>query len=304
MSVQIIPYAGWQTCLRLSNAEIDLVVTAEVGPRVIRFGFAGGPNEFAEYPEQCGLTGDDQWHAYGGHRLWHSPEVRPRTTYPDNRPVEWCLEDQTLVLRAPVETTTGIQKEIRLWLDPMGNHVHVTHRLSNCGPWAVPLAAWAISVMAPGGRAIVPQETHVSHTERLLPVRPLALWGYTDMSDARFTWGRRFIQLRQDSQAQTPQKFGVLCTLGWAAYVHDDHLFLKRFPYVPDATYPDFGCNAEFFTNHRMLEVESLGPMTDLGAGESLTHEEDWYLFRGVAVGVTEEAIGAALQPLLPRARG
>lgn len=302
MSLQIIPYAGWQSCLRLSNAQIDLVATSEVGPRVIRFGFAGEANEFAEYPEEGGLLGDDRWHVYGGHRLWHSPEVRPRTTYPDNQPVEWYLEDQALVLRAPVETTTGILKELRLRLDPAGNHVHVTHCLTNCGPWPVPLAAWAISVMAPGGRAIVPHEPYASHAERVLPVRSLALWGYSDMSDARFTWGRRFIQLRQDPQAQTPQKFGVLCTQGWAAYANAERVFLKRFPYVPGAAYPDMGCNAEFFTDQRMLEVESLGPMTSLDPGESLTHEEDWYLFRGVAVGVTEDAIGAALQPLLARA--
>ena len=29
-----------------------------------------------------GKTGGSEWHIYGGHRLWHAPEVMPRTYYP------------------------------------------------------------------------------------------------------------------------------------------------------------------------------------------------------------------------------
>jgi hypothetical protein len=127
----------------------------------------------------------------------------------------------------------------------------------------------------------------------------LVLWGYTEMEDARWRWGNRFIQLRQDSLAKTAQKFGACVTLGWAAYVNADHVFLKRFPYSTHSTYPDFGCNAEFFTNERMLEVESLGPLVTLKPEESIAHQEDWFLFRGVTVGQTEEEIETALKPLL-----
>ena len=75
--------------------------------------------------------------------------------------------------------------------------------------------------------------------------------------------------------------------------------FLKRFPYRTHLPYPDFGCNAEFFTNKRMLEVESLGPLVTLDSEESITHQEDWFLFRGVSVGQTEDEIETALMPLL-----
>ena len=42
-------YAGWKNCVRLSNGEIELVVTTDVGPRVIRLGFVGGQNLFKEF---------------------------------------------------------------------------------------------------------------------------------------------------------------------------------------------------------------------------------------------------------------
>lgn len=303
MKIETVAYGGWSECLRLSNDEIELVITLQVGPRVIRFGFVGGQNEFAEYPEQMGLTGGEEYRAYGGHRLWIAPEVVERTKHPDNLPVEWTQEGEGVRVTAPVEERTGIQKSIYFWLNPERNHVHLIHRITNHNIWPVRLAPWALSVMAPGGRAIVPQEPYRPHPDFLLPVRPLVLWGYTDMSDPRWRWGKRYIQLYQDAAATTPQKFGALNTLGWAAYHNGDRLFLKRFPYDPGAEYPDFGCNCEFFTNPRMLEVESVGGMVTLQPGESVTHDEHWYLWRGISLGESEEDIEQALQPLLAQAQ-
>ena len=52
-----IAYQGWNNCIRLSNGIIELVITADVGPRVIRFGFIGAQNEFDE--DWLGVTGGD-----------------------------------------------------------------------------------------------------------------------------------------------------------------------------------------------------------------------------------------------------
>ena len=37
-------YAGWPNCVWLSNGKVDVVVTTDVGPRIIRYGFVGGQN--------------------------------------------------------------------------------------------------------------------------------------------------------------------------------------------------------------------------------------------------------------------
>src|SRR5512139_2901919 len=110
MAADVVSYGGWKKTLRLANKEIELIVTAEVGPRIIRLGFTGGPNEFAEYPAQVGQTGGDQWRIYGGHRLWHAPEAIPRTYYPDNSPVQWQSEGEGVRVTTPAEPTTGIAK--------------------------------------------------------------------------------------------------------------------------------------------------------------------------------------------------
>ncbi len=295
--MEIITYRGWR-CARLTRDALELIVTLDVGPRIIRLGFVDGPNEFCEYEEWWGKTGGDEWRNYGGHRLWHAPEVRPRTYAPDNEPVTLHETPEGVVVTQPVEPLTGIQKEIVISFPALENTVRVTHRLRNLGLWAVELAPWALSVMAPGGTAIIPLPERGPHGVNLLPANVLALWKYTDLSDPRWTLGRRFILLRQDPQATTPQKIGALVVDGWAAYARAGHVFVKRFSYDPQATYPDFGVNAEFFTNARMLEVESLGPLVRLSPGAEVSHVETWLLLQDVPELHSEVEVE---QQLLPR---
>ncbi len=278
-----INYKGWPNCCRLSNGLIDLIATADVGPRIIRFGFVGDANELKEYAEQLGKTGGKSWRIYGGHRLWHAPEGNPRSYFPDNSPVrvEKCCATG-IRLTQPTETTTGIQKEIDICLAARDAHVVLTHRLRNNGLWPVELAPWALSVMAQGGVAIIPLPPRGEHPRDLLPVNTLTLWAYTDMSDPRWTFGNKYILLRQDPQAAHPQKIGAAVPNGWAGYVRNGHLFVKMFQHVAGARYVDSGCNFEAFTNADMLELESLGPLVNLAPGAIVEHVEHWFLFHDV----------------------
>lgn len=295
---ETVAYGGWPNCVRLANDDIELVATTDVGPRVIRLGWVGGPNLFAEFASELGRTGGDAWRSYGGHRLWHAPEVVPRTYWPDNVPVEARWDGRTLTLTQPVEGSTGIQKEIALTLDPARSRVTVEHRLTNRGLWPVPVSVWCLSVMAPGGRGIFPQEVYKPHAEALLPARPLVLWHYTDMADSRWTWGTRYIQLRQDPSLESYQKVGMMNSRGWGAYQLADTVFVKRFRHQPGAAYPDMGCNMETFTNAEMLEVETLGPLVTLEPGHTVSHTEEWWLFRA-EVGTTDAELDDRLLPLV-----
>jgi len=300
-AVQVEPteYGGWPNCYRLSNGTVELIVTTDVGPRVIRYGFVGEANEFGEVKDQLGQTGGQEWRIYGGHRLWHAPEGMPRSYFPDNFPVEIQLSPGKVRLTQATEDTTGIQKEILLELDSEGSGVKVTHVLRNNGMWAVQLAAWALTMMEQKGKAIIPQPPYAPHPESLLPARPLVQWTYTLMDDPRWHWGARYITLAQDPNATTPQKIGVGNYEGWVAYARAGHLFVKTFQPVRGATYPDFGCTVETFTNSWMLEVETLGPLTLLQPGESLEHVEVWHLFRDVPMPTTEADIDAHILPLV-----
>jgi hypothetical protein len=261
----------------MTDGRTELIITTDVGPRIIRYGMIGGKNMLKEYPEQLGLRGGKTWRSYGGHRLWLAPE-NARTTYlPDNEAVTWSWKKGHLIARQTAYPGHGIAKEINLSYGADGG-VHLRHRLINTHVKKVTLAPWALTIMAPGGEAVFPHEPFMAHPEGLLPVRPLVLWPYTDMGDSRWTWGKKTIRLRQDPLKKEPQKIGVLSTRGWMAYINDGMMFIKHHDYKPGATYPDFGCNVETFVNGDMLELETLGPLVDLLPGASTEHAETWYL--------------------------
>lgn len=301
VTVETLSYGGWPDCRRIRNDLLELVITTAVGPRIIRFGFAGEENEFYEDPVALGQTGGSEWRAYGGHRLWHAPEVSPRTYCPDNGPVRFESHPPFVRLVQPVEPATGIEKEIDIHM-AAGAHVQVTHRLRNRNPWAVELAPWAISQMAPGGTAIIPLPPRRPHPEALLPASTLVLWAYTDMSDSRWTWGHQYILLRQDAAATALQKAGAWVPDGWAAYVRHGHLFVKTFAPVPGATYADLGCSTEVFTNAQMLELETLGPLVRLLPEAAVEHVEHWHLFRDVQSPSCDADVERQILPLVRKA--
>jgi hypothetical protein len=304
-----IAYGGWPNCVRLTNGTVELIATTDVGPRIIRYGFVGQDNELHEDPSQMGKTGGGEWMGFGGHRLWVAPEAKPRSYFPDNIPLKYEMSGDTLRLLPEVEPINGMQKEIDLALDKSGSHVRLTHKITNHNLWSVDMAPWALTVMCKGGKAIFPQEPYSPHPDipdypgqqidpkYYLPVRNLILWSYTKLSDPRWEFTEKYILLKQDPKAERPQKIGMSNQQDWAAYARNCHLFVKKVTYQSDAIYPDNGCNFETFTNADMLELESLGPMTQLTPGATVTHVEDWYLFDNVNFDETDESIDAAVLP-------
>lgn len=292
-----VNYRGWPNCYRMANSQVELIVTTDVGPRIIRFGFVGQENEFKEYDSMVGMTGGDQWRIYGGHRLWHAPESVPRTYSPDNSPVRLEQGPGKIRLIQPVEPNTGIEKEIEVCLSQDKAGVQVTHRLRNRNCWAIELAPWALTVMSPGGKAVVPLPPRGAHPENLLPTSTMTLWPYTDMSDPRWTWSARYVMLQQDLRATKPQKAGFWVPDGWVAYARAGHLFVKTFDCILDAPYPDLNSTVEVFADGEMLELETLGPLCWLEPEAYVEHTEHWFLARDVPVPSCEHDVDEHILP-------
>ena len=295
-----INYSGWENCYLLSNGKIELIVTTDIGPRIIKFGFANSRNEFREVPEHAGLTGGQQWRSYGGHRLWHSPEEKIRTYVQDNFPVNYkFVENNFFRVSQPKEELTGVQKELDIKLSENSNSVEIIHRIINKNVWQIELSVWALSVMSHGGTAIIPLPPRRSHKEDLLPSVPLILWSYTDMSDKRWTWGNKYIMLKQRSDKKLPQKIGLANKNNWIAYQNNDHLFVKKTKFLGEKEYPDFGSSSEVFTNHLMLELETLSPLTKLEPNSCVEHKEEWFLIDKIPTSQTEKDIDKFVMPII-----
>lgn len=284
-------YRGGEA-LVLSSPQLELVVTASVGPRIISFRTkdSGAKNLFLEFP-----TDETRFHGYylrGGHRLWHSPEHIPRTYQPDDAPLAVKELPKGVALTQPVEAKTGLQKGMRI--EFLGERtVQVTHTLTNRGLWAVETAPWALTMLRGGGYGVLPFHPKGDHAAGdLLPSYALVPWTYTDLSLPVWEMKRDYLGI-DVAKADRAHKLGITGYPGWSAYWLDGFTFVKHAEPIAGAKYPDMGCLFEVFTNGSMIELETLGELTQLEPGKSVNHVETWTVLSGFPRPDSAEAFGA-----------
>ena len=301
--IEKITYQGWPNSYRMTNGEIELVITSDIGPRIIRYAFVGSRNLFHEFAGQMGKSGESTWQNRGGHRLWVAPETAPPSpvTYAlDNLPVDIKLTGGAIVATPPVEQEAGLQKQLVVKMAPAGGGVEVLHRITNLNPWTIELSAWALTVMAPGGVGITGLPPRGTHPEMLAPTNPLVIWAFTDLSDKRWQFTPKYVLLRQDPESSSPQKIGSFNPETFGAYNLGTELFVKRYRADPTKTYPDMGASFEMFTNGEVLELETLGPLTKLAPQATVEHLERWSLHKNIRITKwTDAELDEVLRPLL-----
>jgi hypothetical protein len=299
--IEKIAWKGWENCYRLTNGDVELIVTGDVGPRVMRYAYVGGDNLFLEMEAELGGRNEPDWKLRGGSRLWVGPEDNSARTYAvDNAACQVDRVGGVLTATSPVEPASGLQKRISLKLARKGSKVEVTHSLHNAGRKAQLLAPWVLSMMRPGGYGITGFPPRGTHPQVLPPTNPLVMWAFTDLSDKRWRYTQKYLILKQDPKQQSPQKLGLFNARTWGAYLWRNTLFVKQYVADPSQAYPDMGCSYETFTNANVLEIETLGPLTKLGPGDWLHHIENWSLHRDVRIDRWDDAtLDGVLRPLL-----
>lgn len=305
VKIEQMKYGIYGQCYSMNNGTVEIIVTADLGPRIISYRLLDGKNILGELDKKTVTKTDyGEWHPWGGHRLWHAPEAMPRSYVPDDTPVTIKQEgNNALRITEQPEKQTGILKEMLVKMDESGPGVEIIHYLTNKGTWNVELAPWALTIVRTGGEAIIPNEPFRSHDDYLLSARRTVLWYFTDLSDPRWIFGSKYLRLKCDAARSAPQKIGVENERGWAGFLQDGTLFIKRFPYDGTKTYTDRGCNNEIYTAGTFMEVESLGYMHNLEPGQVAKHIERWYLFGNVKPGTTEESLDSAIQPLVKKTK-
>ena len=145
---------------------------------------------------------------------------------------------------------TGIEKRITIRMNVMGSEVEVVHDVRNSASTERHLATWILTMLATGGTGIHGFPPRGTHPEMLAPTNPLVMWAFTHLDDPRWRLSRKYLVLRQDPNNPNPQKLGSFNPHTWGAYLVNEELFVKRYEAAaPPASYPDFGCSFETFTN-------------------------------------------------------
>ena len=304
MHIKQLKHAGWEHNLQLVNEHVELIISLDVGPRILSYKTPRAENVLKNYPDQMGTCGEEKWMIRGGHRFWIAPEDEVLSYVPDNLPVSHDITSPNGVrlVNSGVDPWK-IKKEMSVALTENSSEVTITHKATNEGSDVIEIATWGLSVMTPGGLEIIPLPPLGEHPRDLLPNRQMIAWPYTDFTDPRLRFGWRFITLRQTADGG-PTKLGLAHKEKWIGYLLRNTLFIKQFDYEQGATYPDLGCNFETFTNSEMLEIESLSPIKLLAPGESVAHTERWHLFdvSRQPDSLKENDLAGWLEPLLQSA--
>lgn len=266
------------THLQIEDIDLGVLrvtVALDAGPRVLGYARHDGPQLFASLPGEVIGSATGEFAFLGGHRLWRAPEIPAITYEPDDRRVGIDRTDHGIRLIGP-RGVEGITKTVEL--RQRGDMTVVDHTLRNEGPGQVRCAAWAITQLAPGGVAVLPQPLEPADTAGVLPNRAVVFWPYTDPAAPEIELGRSEL-LVHASDAGTPSKVGQANRRGWMAYVLDGELFVKWSPlHDHSLDYADLGASVECYRDHRFLELESLGPLAEIAPGTELRHREVWTL--------------------------
>ena len=301
-------YRGWPDTYRLANGLIEARVVTAIGPRIIDLRAAGGDNLLYVRDAEAGGHGEAEWMFRGGWRLWVAPEQRATTYALDNAPCRAEVRGDTLRVTGPPQPAAGIQKTVEISLDAGSPRLRVVSHIRNVGDRPLTYAAWSLSVMRPGGRAFVPLD--VGPLDAFDATRKLILWSYAELADPRYRFGDRLIQIDQSAVSPAPpapgrrddeSKIGVDSSQGWAAYLLDRTLYLKRFPHAAAGAYPDGGATIEIYSSAEFLEVEQLSPLTTIQPGEEIVFPEDWWVYTDVTVPTAEAEALDTLRPYLDR---
>jgi len=271
-------------------------VALDAGPRILGFARRGGPQLFATLPDAViDHPAVGPFRFLGGHRLWRAPEEPVVTYAPDDQPV-WISELDGGLEVVGQPDSDGVTKTITAVAS--GDFLIVDHELRNEGPARVRCAPWAITQLAPGGTAHLPQARDAIDADGVLPNRTLVLWPYTDLADQSIRFTRSQVLVAGSGRKA---KIGLSNRRGWTAYHNDEELFVKWSPLHRDGDhYVDHGASVQCYRDDRFVELESLGPLAVLAPGEETSHREVWSLLPTAIAGLEDVLESLPPVPELP----
>ena len=270
---QIIEYKNFGKCVQFEENGMIVMVTIDVGPRIIYFGDKQNNILKEDLERKVQVYNDaykDNWYLYGGHRLWKSPE-NICTYVADNKPVSYRLNEHGGTFISNIDP----KFDYILDIDIKKNNVYIENTIVSKSKNIENIAAWALTVMDIGGELTVNLNKKM---DDLNPQQNLVIWPYTNIYDERIKITKEKLIIQQKSGLE-PLKLGLFLNTPEAEYSLKGMKFKCKFKEEnTTGKYGDFMSNMEIYTGGDILEIEGLSSMRDLKCGESVTLYEEWSL--------------------------
>lgn len=270
---QILEYKNFGKCVQFEENGMIVMVTIDVGPRIIYFGDKQNNILKEDLERKVQVYNDaykDNWYLYGGHRLWKSPE-NICTYVADNKPVSYRLNEHGGTFISNIDPKFDYILDIGI----KKNKVYIENTIVSKSKNIESIAAWALTVMDIGGELTVNLNKKM---DDLNPQQNLVIWPYTDIYDERIKISKEKLIVQQKSGLE-PLKLGLFLNTPEAEYSLKGMKFKCKFKEEKSTEkYGDFMSNMEIYTSGDILEIEGLSSMRDLKCGESVTLYEEWSL--------------------------
>lgn len=258
--------------LWLTSESTEVGIALDYGIRVVHLSCRGMENLFYEQPADLsdGLTTEQGWRIFGGHRLWSAPES-PLSYYPDQVPVCCELLSDGVVVTQDTDPWLHVQKQLKLTFCE-DSSILVEQKITNLSEDMRAFASWGVNTLD-RGEAEVWFSGNAPGSYN--PGRCLSFWGSSSVCDprVRFTQDRIYAQ---HMPADSSFKMGAFSRDGKAQYKNKGQIFTLTFEADPSKEYPDGGCNFEIYMDKNVLELEALGDIKPLKKNESAAHWERW----------------------------
>lgn len=268
--VRTIPYAGWKNCIHITNTVFEAVITADVGPRIVRYAKVGGPNMLWLNEFTAGETEETKtWRAYGGHSfdaLVNGEAFLP----PENAPVGYTLGAD----KVEFDTVDygGLAKKLSVRMCRRGG-LEIKETLMNTGDEPLLVAACGNTLLRSGGKAVAP--LHKGEMPVAGADRP------------ELTRGEELAFLMQDPVIGDTFEVAMGLQELWCGYFEQGSLFIMTSPKMENEAY-HAGISLCFGGDRRRMRMTSFSPERLLKPGEELCHTEVWNLFTETPVPATE----------------
>lgn len=268
MTLDVVPFEGHE-CVRLSDGDASVHVTTSTGPRILGL-TGGGDNLLAVLPDGAiEVPGGGTFRMIGGHRLWAAPEVPELTYLPDDKPCSVTeVDGGVCVTGAPDDS--GLVRSLEVTRVDGG--WAIDHLLSIDSGDARTLAPWGITQFRLGGEVELSGPPPDSGFQA---DRAVVLWPYTDPGDGRVSFEPGGVRIRAVPGGDR-LKLGLAPGDGHIRYRIDGEVFEKSVAIQRGMPYPDLGAVTQVYLCDDFVELETLGPLTELRPDAEVHHRELW----------------------------
>lgn len=296
-------YKNFGKCLELSNGEIKALITVDIGPRIIFYGYKGYNLMYEDINRKVQKSGEffdknfkagETWYAYGGHRLWRADEDLG-SYEPDNYPVKVERLENGAIFTPALQAYTKLQAVTKIIMQEDGE-IEITQSYTNKDDVTKTLSLWGITAVRQGGVEVIPLN---DKDTGLLPSQNFVYWSYDDKKDKRFSISSKYAVLKQNKNNEKAFKVSLYNHFGWSGYFVGKYFYLRKFDVI-DAVHTDYQSNYETYVSGDYLEMEVMGPQVTLAPEQSATMVERFKAYKGAELKkYDDESIATAISSII-----